>query len=265
MAVAIPSLVPSPPSSSPPSRSTLLSRLRGHSPPHLPSPSQSTMPPPNHTRQRSGSVPPSPQQPPLSPSAQFAPAPGPPQQPPSQARELSNPFNYLRTRRGGAAATTVSTAVPANPAPLNSATSPTSPGQSSSPHHHLNLLHRRHTAQQMPANANPSAGAALSPGVSANPPPTHRIRLVPHLESARTLIFDPIVRHLPEGGPAIRIGRFTERRANSGANREDESKIAFRSKVVSRGHAELWCDPGGKASHHLDPSFFSILTHRRLC
>ncbi|KAI0260400.1 hypothetical protein BGY98DRAFT_1055271, partial [Russula aff. rugulosa BPL654] len=45
----------------------------------------------------------------------------------------------------------------------------------------------------------------ITPGVS------HRIRLVPHLDSRRSLRFDPITRDVVEGDPALRIGRFTER------------------------------------------------------
>lgn len=42
--------------------------------------------------------------------------------------------------------------------------------------------------------------------------PTHRLRLVPHLDpSARTLHFEPIVRDVRAGGAVLRIGRFTDR------------------------------------------------------
>ncbi|KAG0697244.1 SMAD/FHA domain-containing protein [Suillus ampliporus] len=52
--------------------------------------------------------------------------------------------------------------------------------------------------------------------------PTHRIRLVPHLDSRRTLRFEPISRDIRDGDTPLRIGRFTDR-----------SGIAFKSKVVS--------------------------------
>lgn len=44
------------------------------------------------------------------------------------------------------------------------------------------------------------------------------------------------------------MGRFTERHnsLSSAANAPAALKIAFRSKVVSRAHAEIWCEAGGK-------------------
>ncbi|KZT54838.1 SMAD/FHA domain-containing protein, partial [Calocera cornea HHB12733] len=101
------------------------------------------------------------------------------------------------------------------------------------------------------------------PGTPGNP---HRLRLVPHLESSRSLIFDPILRQLLDGQPPIRIGRFTERRSTHGG-RDDDGKIAFRSKVVSRGHAEVWCEPGGKGQVLLrdtSSSSGTFLNHIRL-
>ena len=127
---------------------------------------------------------------------------------------------------------------------------------------------------------------------------THRIRLVPHLENARSLAFDPVIRELmpirvPAGttpsaaaasvgtvGPAVngrppalllKIGRFTDRNSVSNANPTSTNgtaptltiaggggdvcsgKVAFKSKVVSRAHAEIWCEANGKVS-----SFLSI-------
>jgi hypothetical protein len=169
---------------------------------------------------------------------------------------------------------------------------------------------------------------------------THRIRLVPHLESSRSLAFDPVVRELASivvppgiapsvaaasvGGPLVngrapalllKIGRFTDKTlpqpqqvstgsggpggagtgtlgpgsrapgqpapasaqpqaagssvaGGAASNTErpatgisgptipltggggdiTSSKVAFKSKVVSRAHAEIWCEPGGKVS-----------------
>lgn len=42
----------------------------------------------------------------------------------------------------------------------------------------------------------------------------------------------------------LRVGRFTDR-SSSGAH-PDPLRVAFKSKVVSRGHAEVWCDEQGK-------------------
>jgi pSer/pThr/pTyr-binding forkhead associated (FHA) protein len=92
----------------------------------------------------------------------------------------------------------------------------------------------------MPALSN-VPGSVLT-GVS------HRIRLVPHLDSRRSLRFDPITRDVAEGDTALRIGRFTERSGVgiTQANAINSNKLAFKSKVVSRAHAEVWSEPGGK-------------------
>ncbi|KAG1758392.1 hypothetical protein EDD22DRAFT_956916 [Suillus occidentalis] len=66
--------------------------------------------------------------------------------------------------------------------------------------------------------------------------PTHRIRLVPHLDSFRALRFEPITCDLRDGDTPVSIGRFTDQ--------SDASKLAFKSKVVSRAHAEIWSDNG---------------------
>lgn len=73
--------------------------------------------------------------------------------------------------------------------------------------------------------------------------PGQHIRLVPHLEaSTRSLHFEPISRDLRPGGP-LRIGRFNER--PHAVQPTSELRLAFKSKVVSRAHAEIWCDPNG--------------------
>ena len=76
--------------------------------------------------------------------------------------------------------------------------------------------------------------------------PSHRIRLVPHLDSRRSLKFDPIARDVREGDTPLRIGRFTDRSGLGIANAPGSNKLAFKSKVVSRAHAEIWAESGGK-------------------
>lgn len=68
-------------------------------------------------------------------------------------------------------------------------------------------------------------------------PRTAHIRIVPHLDSSRSLVFSIIERDLTED-TVLKIGRFTDRFLTS-------NRITFRSKVVSRGHAEIW-STGGK-------------------
>ena len=97
-------------------------------------------------------------------------------------------------------------------------------------------------------------GAAAPPTIAPIPStnnsgaPAHRIRLVPHLDTRRSLRFDAIARDLREGDPALRIGRFTDRSGLglAAVNALGSNKLAFRSKVVSRAHAEVWVERGGR-------------------
>ena len=102
----------------------------------------------------------------------------------------------------------------------------------------------------MPTSHTPSNVPVMLnvPNVPITNGAAHRIRLVPHLDSRRSLRFDPITRDVVEGDPALRIGRFTERSGVpiSQANALNSNKLAFKSKVVSRAHAEVWCEHGGK-------------------
>ncbi|KAF8962064.1 hypothetical protein BDZ97DRAFT_1663358 [Flammula alnicola] len=102
-------------------------------------------------------------------------------------------------------------------------------------------------AQPPAANSHPTttaATAATGPTSSVS----HRIRLVPHLDTRRSLRFDAISRDLGEGNPALRIGRFTDRSGLglAAVNALGSNKLAFRSKVVSRAHAEIWVEHGGR-------------------
>ncbi len=102
-----------------------------------------------------------------------------------------------------------------------------------------------------PVPPRPAADRRASPAAanaSSQPTRTHRIRLVPHLDTNRSLHFDAITRDVGEGVPALRIGRFTDRSGLGIAalNAQNSNKLAFKSKVVSRAHAEIWCDQAGK-------------------
>ncbi|KAJ7669846.1 hypothetical protein DFH06DRAFT_1037850, partial [Mycena polygramma] len=102
------------------------------------------------------------------------------------------------------------------------------------------------TAANTNTNANgPPAAGATGGGTGA----PHRIRLVPHLDSRRSLRFDPIARDLRAGEPALRIGRFTDRSGLglAAVNALSTNKIAFKSKVVSRAHAEVWIEGDASA------------------
>ncbi|KAL0959059.1 hypothetical protein HGRIS_014359 [Hohenbuehelia grisea] len=92
-----------------------------------------------------------------------------------------------------------------------------------------------------------STPAAVNGNSNSNTP-AHRIRLVPHLDSRRSLRFEAIGRDLRESDPPLRIGRFTDRTGLglAAVNALGSNKLAFKSKVVSRAHAEIWVEAGGK-------------------
>jgi hypothetical protein len=97
--------------------------------------------------------------------------------------------------------------------------------------------HSRAATAPIPPAPAPAAATTGATGA-------HRIRLVPHLDSRRSLRFDPIARDLKPGEPALRIGRFTDRSGLglAAVNALSTNKIAFKSKVVSRAHAEVWIE-----------------------
>ncbi|KAI8066816.1 hypothetical protein BC940DRAFT_367859 [Gongronella butleri] len=87
----------------------------------------------------------------------------------------------------------------------------------------------------------PTAAASLSSPVSSASA-TDRgvpVRLVPNLGmNARCFVFDVIDRTLLPG-QKVKIGRYSERHINN-------DRLSFKSKVVSRTHAELWVDENRK-------------------
>ena len=123
------------------------------------------------------------------------------------------------------------------------------------PHHHPSEPPSAGPTPVIPStrpqqNTNNAATPTLGSSTPHNPSSTraHRIRLVPHLDSQRSLQFEPISRDVHEGDPPLRIGRFTDRSGLGIAalNAQNTNKLAFKSKVVSRAHAEVWCETGGK-------------------
>ncbi|EKM48622.1 uncharacterized protein PHACADRAFT_266248 [Phanerochaete carnosa HHB-10118-sp] len=126
------------------------------------------------------------------------------------------------------------------------------------------MLRRRRSAGALAGQATPQVpvvavartaqSAVTSPAIGTSnnnnqgTGPSHRIRLVPHLDSRRSLRFDPICRDVREGDAPLRIGRFTDRSGMgiAAANATGSNKLAFKSKVVSRAHAEIWVEAGGR-------------------
>lgn len=123
----------------------------------------------------------------------------------------------------------------------------TSPVMSVNIHGFTQMLRRRRSANgELNTAPAPAVDPTLSTRTGNSNSPSHRIRLVPHLDSNRSLHFDPIARDVHEGDSPLRIGRFTDRSGGPTSLSQNSNKIAFRSKVVSRAHAEIWCEPGGK-------------------
>ncbi|KAI8077823.1 SMAD/FHA domain-containing protein [Halteromyces radiatus] len=87
-------------------------------------------------------------------------------------------------------------------------------------------------------------------------PDTSHIRIVPHLDSSRSLVFSVIERDVAEG-TILKIGRFTDKYASS-------TRITFKSKVVSRGHAEIWSKNGKFYIRDTKSSSGTFLNHVRL-
>ncbi|KAL1921528.1 uncharacterized protein VTP21DRAFT_11244 [Calcarisporiella thermophila] len=115
------------------------------------------------------------------------------------------------------------------------------------------------TARQLLANTE-STATTESP-TTANPPESttaseSRIRLLPLLDGSRSFRFDIIDKRVPEG-VCLRVGRFTERSRSP-------THVAFRSKVVSRGHAEIWTEGGKFYIRDTKSSSGTFLNHTRL-
>lgn len=86
------------------------------------------------------------------------------------------------------------------------------------------------TAEENTTSTAPSAESEVS---TVRP----RVRLVPNVGlSNRSFVFEIIDREL-EPGVFYRIGRFSDRNILS-------ERLSFKSKVVSRNHAEIWTEHG---------------------
>ncbi|KAJ2159053.1 hypothetical protein GGF46_003312 [Coemansia sp. RSA 552] len=84
------------------------------------------------------------------------------------------------------------------------------------------------------------------------------IRIVPHIVDVRKdLYFEVMDRDVPEG-TQLKVGRFTEKVS------QQMSRIAFKSKVVSRSHAEVWTDAGQFFIRDTKSSSGTFLNHMRL-
>ncbi|KAI3620691.1 hypothetical protein CBS9595_002658 [Malassezia furfur] len=141
-----------------------------------------------------------------------------------------------------------------------------------------------------------------SASLPASAGPTLKLRLVPFLDMTRSLLFVPTEIALRENGHAVQFGRFTERRrtdtqadidttapavevsmaeplppalaedqaataarTSAATVNRQQTRINFKSKVVSRLHAEMWCESGGKVYiRDTRSSSGTFLNHLRL-
>lgn len=72
---------------------------------------------------------------------------------------------------------------------------------------------------------------------SSSSPPSAHIRLVPNVGlGTRCFVFEVIERDL-QPGTLLKIGRYSDRNAMA-------DRLSFKSKVISRSHAELWMEDG---------------------
>ncbi|KAL1919645.1 uncharacterized protein VTP21DRAFT_1576 [Calcarisporiella thermophila] len=84
------------------------------------------------------------------------------------------------------------------------------------------------------------------------------IRLLPHFVDTPGFHFEPVEKQVPQG-TILRIGRFTER-----ARLQNSNFIMFKSKVVSRSHAEIWSEQGNFYIRDAGSSSGTFLNHVRL-
>ncbi|KAJ2599882.1 hypothetical protein GGF39_002037 [Coemansia sp. RSA 1721] len=119
----------------------------------------------------------------------------------------------------------------------------------------------------MSSEASPAVGsengatANVTPGVNAAEGQETRvphIRIVPHIVDVRhCLYFDVMNREVP-ANTVLKVGRFTEKVS------QQMSRIAFKSKVVSRSHAEIWTENGQFYIKDTKSSSGTFLNHIRL-
>ncbi|KAJ2848275.1 hypothetical protein J3B02_003987, partial [Coemansia erecta] len=106
------------------------------------------------------------------------------------------------------------------------------------------------------ATAHATPGA--STGESGREKRVPHIRIVPHIVDVRhCLYFDVMNREVPEN-TVLKVGRFTEKVS------QQMSRIAFKSKVVSRSHAEIWTENGQFYIKDTKSSSGTFLNHIRL-
>lgn len=171
---------------------------------------------------------------------------------PRNRRSMSQPPPIPRVIRSATDRLRSHHASPSSPPPVpsNNLQSPpghlTSASASVSPISHLR--HNNQTVADLSLVADNTLMASTnnsSPsGAQDSTPQLYSVRLVPHLDATRSLHFEPIERKIPIS-TSLKIGRFTDRSLPNGSPDLSDNRIAFKSKVVSRGHADIFTDPNG--------------------
>lgn len=84
-------------------------------------------------------------------------------------------------------------------------------------------------------SSTPSSDTVTEPIVGSEPPTQKvHIKLVPNVGMTnRCFVFDVVDRELEMGGSGLKLGRYSDRTIVS-------DRLSFKSKVVSRYHAEIW-------------------------
>ena len=113
------------------------------------------------------------------------------------------------------------------------------------------------------AESSPGPPTTPSGNAAPTPSPIHgkiSIRIVPAMDSFTRLPlrFDPIDRKVDDGEMLV-VGRHTDRLVS-----EHPTAIVFRSKVVSRNHAKMWCSNGQWYLQDVGSSSGTFLNHIRL-
>ena len=113
-------------------------------------------------------------------------------------------------------------------------------------------------AETSPAPARSQSGNAAPTPSSSNSKIS--IRIVPAMDSFTRLPlrFDPIDRKVDDGEILV-VGRHTDRLVS-----EHPTAIVFRSKVVSRNHAKMWCSNDQWYLQDVGSSSGTFLNHIRL-
>ncbi|KAJ1966913.1 hypothetical protein H4R35_006866 [Dimargaris xerosporica] len=109
-----------------------------------------------------------------------------------------------------------------------------------------------------PASSSGEIAAAEGGNASAAPAIVPHIRFAPHIQDVRHSLYFEAIDHDVPSDCVLKIGRFTDRVS------QQPNRIAFKSKVVSRSHAEIWSENGQLFIRDTKSSSGTFLNHVRL-